>query len=229
MEIQVLGSGSSGNCYLLKNKGATLLIECGIPYKQIIKSLKFQRPDGCLITHEHKDHSYSIRKILKNNINCYMSAGTAKALDVVDHYRVNTENIIKNDLWAAMAIDSIHDAIEPVNYLINIGGETVLYITDTPYVKYNFKNIKVDYLMIETNYIKEILDRNTRDEVINLSLRNRIVKTHMSLDTVKEFIKVNEFKNLKKIYAIHLSDTNSDAARIKKELETLTGIPVEVC
>lgn len=56
MEIEVLGTGSSGNCYKVKIGKATLLLECGLPYKAIQKKLNYKltrEVDACLITHEH--------------------------------------------------------------------------------------------------------------------------------------------------------------------------------
>lgn len=55
MKIQVLGTGSSGNCYKVEIGTATLLLECGLPYKVIQRKLNFKvfQIDACLITHEH--------------------------------------------------------------------------------------------------------------------------------------------------------------------------------
>ncbi|HEK4983663.1 TPA: MBL fold metallo-hydrolase, partial [Clostridioides difficile] len=62
MKIKVLGSSSRGNCYLLQLKNETLILECGVSYKEILKGLDFNLKSvvGCLVTHEHKDHSKSL-------------------------------------------------------------------------------------------------------------------------------------------------------------------------
>lgn len=56
MEIEVLGTGSSGNCYKISNGKFALLLECGLPFKVIQKKLNYKLTreiDACLITHEH--------------------------------------------------------------------------------------------------------------------------------------------------------------------------------
>ncbi|WP_347472793.1 MBL fold metallo-hydrolase [Clostridium kluyveri] len=80
MKFTVLGSGSAGNCYLLQNRDETLILECGLPYKTIIKGLNFNLIDvaGCLVTHEHKDHSKAIKELISNGIDVYSSSGTLR-------------------------------------------------------------------------------------------------------------------------------------------------------
>ncbi|HEK4983654.1 TPA: MBL fold metallo-hydrolase, partial [Clostridioides difficile] len=60
--IKILGSSSRGNCYLLQLENETLILECGVSYKEILKGLDFSLENvvGCLVTHEHKDHSKAI-------------------------------------------------------------------------------------------------------------------------------------------------------------------------
>ena len=41
--------------------------------------------------------------------------------------------------------------------------------------------------MIEANYDRNIIRNNTFNDVVNGKLANRIIASHMSLDTVKEF------------------------------------------
>lgn len=56
MKVKILGSSSKGNSYLLQsNTGETLIIECGIAWKEILKSLNYNLKGviACLITHEH--------------------------------------------------------------------------------------------------------------------------------------------------------------------------------
>lgn len=56
IDIQVLGTGSNGNCYVVKMGRATLMLECGLSFKTIQKKLNHKltrEVDACLITHEH--------------------------------------------------------------------------------------------------------------------------------------------------------------------------------
>lgn len=56
MMMKCLASGSDGNCYVLKdNEGKMLLIECGIPKKDILKGIGFNIADvvGAIVSHHH--------------------------------------------------------------------------------------------------------------------------------------------------------------------------------
>ena len=55
MKLKVLGSGSSGNCYLLSTENETLILDCGLPIKEIKKGLNFDLGGikGVLVTHAH--------------------------------------------------------------------------------------------------------------------------------------------------------------------------------
>jgi phosphoribosyl 1,2-cyclic phosphodiesterase len=55
VEITIIASGSSGNCYLIRSGQSQLLIEAGITFPKIQKAVNFQvsQLDGCLISHCH--------------------------------------------------------------------------------------------------------------------------------------------------------------------------------
>ena len=78
MELQVIGTGSSGNCYVLRAGGAhgqALLLDAGLPVMKIVKAVKGWRSViGCLITHEHLDHAKSAEEIAKYGICTYREA-----------------------------------------------------------------------------------------------------------------------------------------------------------
>ncbi|MZK62262.1 MBL fold metallo-hydrolase, partial [Clostridium beijerinckii] len=76
--IKVLASGSTGNCYIVQAGDEILLLECGINFKNIKQGLGFDlsKVKGCLVTHEHKDHSKAINEVMKAGIDVYMSEGT---------------------------------------------------------------------------------------------------------------------------------------------------------
>ena len=58
MILRILGSSSSGNCYLLENETECLMIECGIPIKEVKKAMNFnmRKIVGCIASHRHNDH-----------------------------------------------------------------------------------------------------------------------------------------------------------------------------
>jgi phosphoribosyl 1,2-cyclic phosphodiesterase len=55
LTLTTLSSGSAGNCYLLQSETETLILDCGIPIKEIKKGLNFdlRRVSGVLVTHSH--------------------------------------------------------------------------------------------------------------------------------------------------------------------------------
>lgn len=231
MKLKVLASGSKGNCYLLKSNDEILILECGISYKQILEGLSFNLEDvvGCLVTHEHKDHSKAIEKLNNNGIDVYASKGTFETLDIKNHRTkiIKSEDILKIGNFTIMPFEVKHDAKEPLGFLINhkeIGN--LLFITDSYYCEYNFNNL--NHILVECNYSKNILDENIKDGVIPISLRNRIVKSHFELKNVIEFLKSNDLRSLKNLVLLHLSNQNSDEDYFINEVAKNTGLVVEV-
>jgi len=82
--------------------------------------------------------------------------------------------------------------------------------------------------MIEANYDRNIIRNNTFNDVVNGKLANRIIASHMSLDTVKEFLSENDLNKVQQIYLLHLSDNNSDTALFKDAIQRQTGAEVYV-
>lgn len=59
MKFRCLGSGSSGNCYILENDSEALIIEAGIPFMTVKKALDFNisKIVGVVVSHSHGDHA----------------------------------------------------------------------------------------------------------------------------------------------------------------------------
>ncbi|KYH35865.1 putative metallo-hydrolase YycJ [Clostridium tepidiprofundi DSM 19306] len=231
MKLKVLWSGSSGNCYLLQGKEETLILECGISYKKILKGLNFylNKVVGCLVSHEHKDHSKAIQDLMKNGIDIYTSKGTAETCGVTG-YRVKlleSEKVTKIGSFIILPFETQHDAAEPLGFLIyhkEIGN--LLFITDSYYCKYKFHDL--NHILVECNYSDEILKENLEQGLIPNSLKNRLLKSHFSLANVKGFLNATDVKAVKEIILIHLSDRNSNAVGFKTEVEKFTGKPVYI-
>lgn len=230
MKLRCLGSGSSGNCYLIENDRECLVLEAGLPFKKIKKALEFNisKIVGVLITHEHGDHAKYFKEYQKSGIFTAMSKGTAEAINSEDFY-------LMSGYWYNYGgfnitpFPVVHDAEEPFGYVIRhqeIG--TLLFISDTEYVKQNFKKLQPNHIMIECNYSQKIIDNRVNHGETVKGLRDRILQSHMELETCKEFIKKNKTVMLDNIVLLHLSDGNSNQKQFIKEIQDVAGERVNV-
>jgi len=237
MKLRVLGSNSKGNCYLLESENETLIIECGISFKDIKIALDFNLRNvvGCLVTHEHGDHSKALRDLLKAGINVYTSFGTARGIvkecEVIEtHHRLNYIKAFeqfKVGGFTVMPFDVHHDVEEPLGFLINHKDMgTILFATDTCYLEYRFKELT--NILIECNYSTEILLKNMANSSIDNSTGLRIASTHMSLSNCTDIIKANDNPKLKNIVLLHLSDANSDIKTFRQTIKAVTSKRVEI-
>jgi phosphoribosyl 1,2-cyclic phosphodiesterase len=222
----------SNNAYILGNKDEALLIECGVNVKDIKKALNFDlsKVVGCLCTHEHMDHSKSIWDVMKLGIDTYSSSGTLKARYVFEQPR---SKVIQSKVsfvignFRIMPFDIKHDAKEPLGFLIEHPEcGKVLFLTDTYYCKYTFPDL--NNIIIEANFSKEIIDRKFGPESGMEFLRDRILKSHFSLENCKDMLSANDLTKVNNIVLIHLSDSNSDEIQFQKEVAELTGKNVTV-
>lgn len=226
IEITSFGSGSGGNAYRVTDGVTPLLLEAGIKYREIQKGFDFRLTEvaGCLLTHEHGDHSKSIKDIMKAGINVYTSPGTIKTLGISGHRLKPVKAMQQFQLgsWTILPFDTEHDVSEPLGFLLaNQDGEKLLFATDTYYIRYKFKGLT--HIMVECNYSTGILNQNILDGRIPQVMRKRLLQSHFSLENVKEFFKANDLSKVQEIWLLHLSDTNSNAELFKREIMKLTG------
>ena len=166
---------------------------------------------------------------MRAGIDCYMSRGTAEALGLSGHrlHIIKAKQQFRIGTWTVLPFDTQHDAQEPLGFLLaNQDGEKLLYVTDTCYVKYRFHGLT--HVAIECNYSLDILKRNVEAGTVPKELKSRILKSHFSLENVKEFLKANDLSKVQEIWLLHMSNGNSDAERFKREVQELTGKPTYI-
>jgi phosphoribosyl 1,2-cyclic phosphodiesterase len=229
MKLTVLGSSSKGNGYVLHNEKEALLIEAGVPFHEVQKALDFNTCiiEGCVITHEHKDHSKYALKYIQRGIKVFASKGTSEAVGEVGLSKpveITSKRVFMAGNFKILAFDVVHDCAQPFGYLIS-HPETgnILFITDSAYSKYVFKN--VSHFIVEANYVTEIVQDAINEGKLEPFRLNRLVASHMSLETCKDLLRANDMSKAKNIILIHLSDRNSDAKRINKEISEEFRIP----
>lgn len=210
MKLKCLGSSSAGNCYTLtSDSGETLILDCGIPIKEIKKGLNWNIKDvvGVLCTHKHLDHSKSL--------NDFKSMGIPVYLPYIPY--TNSKPVkMDSQNWKLQAFDlttldgrwthTNADGSECPCYGFLITHPEMgkmLYITDAELIKWRFKGI--NHILLGTNYDKDLVN------VDNQSKANHVFRGHLSIDTACEFVKSNNSNDLQNVIMCHLSSENADS------------------
>ncbi len=228
MTLDVIATGSTGNCYILSAGADKLMLDCGVRHKDIQAALGFDTKGlaGCLITHDHNDHIKALPNLSRAGIDCCMTKGTAEAKGASGHriHNITAGESFSTGPFSVYPFKTEHDAADPVGYLIAYPptGERVLYATDTYYLRYAFKGIH--YMIVECNYCQSIARRRFEGGEIAKPLYDRLMQSHFSLDHLKGFLGASDLTATRHIVLVHMSEGNSDERRMVREVQSLTNI-----
>lgn len=205
MRLKVLGSGSSGNCYILENDNEALIIEAGLPFMEVKKALNFNvmKIVGVVASHIHSDHTKYIEQYRKVGI------------PIMDAYRICENNSGKSitcamECFTVREFPLVHDVPCYGFYITHPEMGSLVYASDTEYIKYRFKGL--NHILCEANYDMQFVDRDEPNYEHRL-------RGHMSLDTALNFILTNDNPELRNVVLIHLSDKCGDPALFKQKTE----------
>lgn len=208
MHLKCLGSSSAGNCYLLtSNIGETLILDCGIPIKEIKKGLGWDIRNvvGCVVTHRHIDHSKSVEDLINMGIPVFrpykpliMNQFLSNSYFTVRIFDLTTSD----NKW----IHTNSDGSECPCYGFLIEHPEMgkmLYITDCEFVKWRFNGI--NHILLGVDYDKNMVDMS------NPVKANHVLRGHMSIDTACKFVKTNYSPDdVLNVIMCHLSEENAD-------------------
>lgn len=228
MELIVLGSSSSGNCYIFRASDGVLVVECGIDIRELKKALSWQLNGvvGCLVSHRHKDHSKFLRQVTECGIKVFVledvlldyDARTrtfCKVIEPMHGYKIGSFKVF------TLSVD--HD-VPCLGFIIEHAEMgKLLFVTDTMMLRYRIKGLT--HIMLEANYSDEILQENINNGVMPRSMRARLMQSHMELQTARDILKTTDLSEVRKVMLLHLSERNSDADAFKDYIEQETGKP----
>lgn len=215
MILKTVATGSSGNCHLLiADSGETLILDCGVPIKEIKKGLgwNIKKVVGVLCTHQHLDHSRSVKDF--NDIG--IPVCTPYVALLMNQFLQNSYFSVRTfDLTTADGkwTHTNGDGSECPCYGFWIQHPemgTMIYATDTELIKWRFKN--VNHILLGVNYDPELL---SGDE----AKKNHVVRGHMSIDTACDFVRANASDQLQNIIMCHLSKENADAGKFIEKMQ----------
>lgn len=229
MRLNVLGSDSNGNCYVLQNDKDALIIEAGVRFSEVKKALKWQlsKVVGAVITHEHNDHAKYVRDFVSNGITVLAlpSVFKAKGIDSLS-FRKEIEPMHGYIVggFKVFAMPVCHD-VPCVGFIIeheDMGR--MLFVTDTMMLEYRVPGL--NHILLEANYAEDILDAKIEAGSVPLSMKPRLIHSHMEIETTKGILRANDLSGVNEIVLIHLSNGNSDERRFVREVQETSGKPV---
>lgn len=232
LQVKVIASGSRGNCTVLADGSTRIMLDAGIPIKQILTALEYQLPDYVLITHEHGDHARksTLQALIERGAEVYMTQGTKDALKIEDRYNLHlfSPNLemkpIKLGDYEFTALQAVHDAAEPAVFRIESDTEKILYATDTRQVPHWHSERPYTKILIEANFLEnDLLESKSIDE----GQRKRIFENHLSIERAVESFEYwkrnNLLEALQEVHLIHLSKRHGNAARFIQAVKEVVG------
>ncbi len=230
-----LGSGSSGNSYLLKTENSGILIDAGISIRSLKKSLKeydfsLDHIDAVFVTHDHADHIKAVghlandyekpiyaTELVHMGINrnyCISSKLTAK-----HQCFVNKEQQTMIGDFAITPFEVSHDSTDCVGYKVEVEDITFCIITDCGKVTQQVAEaISVaNYLVIEANHEESMLASGPYPAY----LKGRILsgQGHLSNKQCADALVNYATPELRHVWLCHLSEENNHPELARKTID----------
>lgn len=218
MKVDILASGSGGNCIALRSSQTTILVDIGIAKTKIEKRLLDVgiRPDtikAILITHAHSDHIKGISLANKYKIPVYAGEGEWKTIKGLDEelkrpFKSGTD--LKIEDWFIESFKTHHDAYDPVGYAIaDYDGNKCSVCLDTGHVD-NEMISAMEYsciYIIESNHEPKLVEVSDYPNSVKARIISHI--GHLSNKQTSEALSKLVMGVGEQIYLTHLSSKNN--------------------
>jgi len=216
MRLTVLASGSGGNSILVEAERTRVLVDAGLPPREIAKRIerlatgsRLDDVQAVLVTHEHEDHASGAPALASAGLTLFCTEGTAR----VSRWS-GTRQIAAGERTEIGALEVIpvalpHDAEEPVGFVIRAGGGSAGIITDcghaTPEVADAFAGC--DILVLETNHDPDLLRTGSYPPFLKRRIGSQF--GHLANEDAAELLRMMHRPRLQVLVLAHLSQMNN--------------------
>lgn len=219
MKVDILASGSSGNCIAIRSHETTILVDAGIAKTKIEKRLLDVgiRPPSIaaiFITHAHGDHIKGLPLANKYKIPVFAGEEEWKSISNVDEDLQHIKRIDKlmsfRDTFFVNAFRTHHDAYDPLGYTVHDKeGNKVSICLDTGHTDSEMLNAMADsnIYIIEANHEPKMVEASDYPN----SVKARIVSDVGHLSNLQTAVALSRLVKGKgeQIYLTHLSSKNN--------------------
>jgi phosphoribosyl 1,2-cyclic phosphodiesterase len=219
VKIWSLASGSSGNCYLVQDRGTLVLLDVGISGRRVLFELarlgfEPSQLSALLVTHEHTDHWGSAQSLSKRlGIPLICTPGTYDAgrngSKPGEFSPIAPGGCLTVGTLSVDAFSIPHDARQPVGYLLRSRDASICAVTDIGEVTEEIveRSRSADLVILESNHDEAMLVRGPYPFVLKERILGRF--GHLSNRSAGEAIVRMAAGRPRHFWLAHLSGTNN--------------------
>lgn len=224
MQAISLGSGSKGNCTLIRTESTALLLDAGFSIKETASRLDAigvskDRIDAVVITHEHGDHAQAARRMGQAwQVPVHASEGTAHGAKIEPFVRLRDgHQFVVGDIKITPVLVP-HDAREPTQFVFEWNQKRLGVCTDLGSISRHVVNAfqELDAVLLEANYDPRMLQNGPYPP----KLRARVGGDfgHLSNQQSAQLLEQIAGPRLKRVVACHLSEKNNHCDLVHQAL-----------
>ena len=226
MEIQTISTGSKGNCYILSHEHRRIIFDAGVTMTEIKKAIDYDvnSVDMAFITHAHRDHARSLKKLLDMGVLVVMPPSLYEQYKdkYINAVKLEPENIYNLNGVLVTALPVPHDTTECYGYIITWKGQKIAYLTDLEYCPFDLSQLEITTAIVECNY---------DEEYVNLDIpqiKHKLLG-HMGVKTCSQFISTLNKETLKNVFLCHMGEGMCDYDTLIQKIKKVTQANVYVC
>ena len=217
--ISSLNSGSNGNCYYIGNHEEAILVDAGIPCREVERRMKqnglsLKLVKAVFISHEHTDHIRGLEVLSrKHQLPVYITPAT----ETGGHLRIEAALVRRFTAYEPVSVGGLtvmpfpkfHDAVDPHSFTVSGNGLHIGVFTDigAPCNHLAAQLQRCHAAFLEANYDEEMLEKGRYP----FFLKRRISggQGHLSNRQALELFLAHRAPHLTHLLLSHLSQDNN--------------------
>ncbi|MGA2142279.1 MAG: MBL fold metallo-hydrolase [Brevinematales bacterium] len=221
MKFCILSSGSKSNCFYIESDNTAILIDIGMSYRSLVKSLAqvgrdFSGIRALFITHEHSDHTKGLASFIKGcghpGIPVFINSKSRLFLDIelTGHEELSHGKIVNvGGGLAVLPLALSHDAANTFGFKITDSVSSLFLASDTGC----FDSAILDKargsqaIAIESNHDAGMLRVSEYPAYLKKRIGGRF--GHLSNDSAARFIEQAATDSTRHVFFLHLSQNNN--------------------